>query len=722
MSKFFQHVLCCVLLCLLANVTSAQERTVITKIGRGQARSIENYFDTSLAPFYHGVASGDPLQDAVIIWTRVTANQKAVPVKWSVSLQPNMSQVISSGTTITNEEADYTVKIDVRNLAANQTYYYQFEALGRKSIIGKTRTAPAGNVSNVRFGVVSCSNYQNGYFNAYNELAKRTDIDAVIHLGDYIYEYESGGYGYSKSLGRGHVPANEIVTLNDYRIRYSYYRLDPMLRNLHQQHPFILVWDDHEFANDANKYGAENHSPSKEGSWEARKRNAHKAYFEWLPVRANSIEEYRLYRDFSYGNLADLLMLDTRIEGRGESVASGERFQSISEKDLKAKVKAYIETHPLNTKAEIKTALEFVMPYFIDKSMLSKEEEEFLLTSFTEVAFNFKNEGVRRPASDIDTQKLEALLQKSVKTNFLAERVNNKGTYTSILGKPQFDWLLNKLSQSKATWKLLGNQVMMMYYRGVPTKDAWDGYKEERAKIHEFVLNNNIDNVVVLTGDIHSTFAGNIEHNGKCVASEFVVPSVTSQNVDVVGNWAAKIAEWYTKSLNRHMKEVDLDPHGYYVLDVKEQRVQADWYYINDIKRPNSGQYFHKGFYVNKGRCGIHQASNPARATSASNYGAAPVEVTQIKEALSQNFVFLGLYPNPMEWEGNLHYIIQKPTDMSAALYDLQGKKVKSLVLDKHHEAGVYNISFEVTGLSKGHYLMKITVGTQVVTRQMVVR
>ena len=204
------------------------------------------------------MASGDPLKDAVIIWTRVTTNQPDVNVTWKVATNTSMTNVVQQGIIVTDERKDYTVKVDVRSLQPNTTYYFQFEALGKKSEIGKTRTSPTGNVSNVRFGVVSCSNYQNGYFNAYEELADRTDIDAVIHLGDYIYEYETGGYGYSDEVGRGHLPNNEIVTLSDYRVRYSYYRLDPMLRKLHQQHPFILIWDDHEFSNDANKFGAEN--------------------------------------------------------------------------------------------------------------------------------------------------------------------------------------------------------------------------------------------------------------------------------------------------------------------------------------------------------------------------------------------------------------------------------------------------------------------------------
>ncbi len=187
----------------------AQEiKTVLTKIERSVGSgNVENIFDNNLEPFYHGVASGDPLEDAVIIWTRVTTNDDSVIVNWKVATDAAMTQIVKEGEVETGQNKDYTVKVDVTGLSAFKTYYYQFEALEAKSIIGRTRTTPKKNelVDNLRFAVVSCSNYQSGYFNAYNQIAERNDIDAVIHLGDYIYEYETGGYGYSDEVGRVHV-------------------------------------------------------------------------------------------------------------------------------------------------------------------------------------------------------------------------------------------------------------------------------------------------------------------------------------------------------------------------------------------------------------------------------------------------------------------------------------------------------------------------------------
>ncbi|WP_435262086.1 alkaline phosphatase D family protein [Tenacibaculum sp. nBUS_03] len=726
----FKNITYTIIVILLA-ITSvnSQEEGVLTKIGRSlKNEKIEDYFDTSLAPFYHGVASGDPLKDAVVIWTRITTNKEAVRVNWKLATDVEFKNIIKQGSVITNDEVDYTVKVDVRDLQSNTSYYYQFDALGKKSIIGKTRTSPTGNVSNVRFGVVSCSNYQEGYFNAYKELAKRNDIDAVIHLGDYIYEYESGGYGYSQSVGRGHLPKNEIITLNDYRVRYSYYRLDPMLREIHQQHPFILIWDDHEFANDADKFGAENHSEPKEGSWEVRKNNAHKAYFEWQPVRANSIEEYRLYRSFSYGNLADLLMLDTRIEGRGETLTNREiiaKEKKISKPDekLKEKVEEILKTRTIETPEEIKKVLEEIIPYFLETSKLTSSENEFVVDEITNLVYSYKTFGKRRLNSNMYEEKLVSLLEKSIKKNDLQLKEKLAGrssSYKSILGKPQFDWLLNKLSTSNATWKIIGNQVMMMFYKGVPTNDAWDGFIEERAKIYEHIATNNIDNIVVLTGDIHSTYIGNTMYNNKCVASEFIVPSVTSKNLD---NSLAATAEWYTKILNKHMKDVNLTEHGYYILDVKKNKVQADWYFMNDITKPNTGQYHYKSYYVNKGVCGVNFTNVVSKKSDDKNYGDnVGYKLENNKNTIEEAFVVLGVYPNPMTSQGNIHYLVQKESIISAELFSITGVKIKSLVENKKHTKGIYNIGFNVHQISKGTYVIKISSGNQNHTKKIIIK
>jgi len=277
--------------------------------------------ETCLAPFYHGVASGDPMADKVIIWTRVTpdtVSSDPIIVSWQMATDTGMTNVVGSGSLITSNVADYTVKVDVTNLNANTWYYYEFECNGKKSPRGRTRTAPQTGADSLRFAIVSCANLEAGFFNAYKVLLNRADFDAVICLGDYIYEYESGGYSPNATANRQWLPSNEILSLSDYRERYSTYHLDEDLRRLHQQFPFINIWDDHETANDAWMNGAENHTSASEGPFAVRKANAKQAYFEWLPIRqqAGVTDPYQIFRKLTYGNLVDFIMLDTRLHGR----------------------------------------------------------------------------------------------------------------------------------------------------------------------------------------------------------------------------------------------------------------------------------------------------------------------------------------------------------------------------------------------------------------------
>jgi len=270
--------------------------------------------------FLHGVASGDPLQDRVIIWTRVSTSAASAEVSWQFSVTPNFEQLIASGTLLTDASRDYTVKVDVTGLSSDTHYYYLFMCDGQVSMTGRTRTLPAGKPEEFALAVVSCSNLPQGYFNVYRAVANRDDVDVVLHLGDYIYEYANGEYGDGTALGRLPRPLTECLQLDDYRQRYACYREDEDLMAVHARHPFILVWDDHEFANNAWLKGAENHSDD-EGAWPARRDAAIQAYFEWLPIRETvSDRQRRIYRSFQVGDLFDLIMLDTRMIGRTEQI------------------------------------------------------------------------------------------------------------------------------------------------------------------------------------------------------------------------------------------------------------------------------------------------------------------------------------------------------------------------------------------------------------------
>jgi alkaline phosphatase D len=273
--------------------------------------------------FRHGVASGDPLTDRVILWTRVTAAARAdVAVRWQIAADRDFRRVVDQGVVTALPARDHTVKVDAHGLEPGRTYYYRFETGGDVSPTGRTRTLPEGDVGRLRLAVASCSNYPFGYFNAYRHIAARGDLDLVLHLGDYLYEYAPRTYGDGVALGREHYPPHEIVSLADYRARHAQYKSDVDLQEAHRQHPWICVWDDHEIANDAWRDGAQNHNPDEgEGDWPTRRAAAIRAYHEWLPIREQpGATGPHIYRSFRLGNLAHLIMLDTRLHGRTRQV------------------------------------------------------------------------------------------------------------------------------------------------------------------------------------------------------------------------------------------------------------------------------------------------------------------------------------------------------------------------------------------------------------------
>ncbi len=262
----------------------------------------ENHF-----PF--GVASGDPRPDRVLLWTKFVPNAigETVRLQWEIATDTLLTNIVAQGLVATDSSSAFTAMVEPSELAPGTTYFYRFRSVDREdeSPIGRTRTAPE-NPETLRFAVVSCSEYNERYYNGYALIAQRNDLDAVIHLGDYIYE------GAGKQQGeRKHIPPREIVSLRDYRSRYAQYRLDPDLAELHRLHPVIAIWDDHEFANDSHREGAQQHRKN-QGDWEVRKNIARQAWFEWLPTM--TYREETIVRSFNYGGLADLFMIDGRLQ------------------------------------------------------------------------------------------------------------------------------------------------------------------------------------------------------------------------------------------------------------------------------------------------------------------------------------------------------------------------------------------------------------------------
>ena len=331
--------------------------------------TVSSLYDPERKPFYHGVASGDPLADRVIIWTRVTPDDSLLSVKvdWQISENAQFEPVSKEGSLLTSPDDDYTVKVDVDGLQPNHYYYYRFTALDQTSPAGRTKTLPAGSVESLKFAVVSCSNWQHGYFNAYGRIAKK-ELDVVLHLGDYIYEY---GVNNARNVDRRHLPEHEIISLADYRTRYSQYHLDDGLREMRRQHPIITIWDDHEVANDTYVDGAQNHQPEQEGDFAARKAVARKAYYEWIPIRDGD----QLYRAFKFGNLAELIMLDERLAGKTKPAAGvSDPIYGMEDRSMLGKDQlSWLESQLKNTTTTWKVIGNQVMFSDLDRSAVTPD-------------------------------------------------------------------------------------------------------------------------------------------------------------------------------------------------------------------------------------------------------------------------------------------------------------------------------------------------------------
>jgi alkaline phosphatase D len=266
--------------------------------------------------FRHAVASGDPLQDRVVIWTRVTTDdERPVDLRWTLARDPDLSDVVASGTVTATAEADHTAKADVAGLEPDRHYWYAFEAAGERSPVARTRTLPE-RTDHLRFAMVSCAKFNAGFFNAYARIAERDDVQFLLHLGDYIYEASENppaSQTKSRDIGRPFEPRNECVTLTDYRTRYAQYHADPDIQALHLAHPLIATVDDHELADGAWRGGSTEHHPDRDGPWEERKAGAFRARWEWMPYRQpDPADPLRVWRSVDLGGLADLFLIDTR--------------------------------------------------------------------------------------------------------------------------------------------------------------------------------------------------------------------------------------------------------------------------------------------------------------------------------------------------------------------------------------------------------------------------
>ncbi|CAH0990059.1 Phospholipase D [Sinobacterium norvegicum] len=519
--------------------------------------------DDNNVSFAQGVASGDPLADSVILWTRALPNDTdaVVTVDWEVATDSGFDDLIHNGSTTTDGSKDFTVKIDVQNLSSGTVYYYRFRANGTTSAEGTTKTLPEGSLEQAKLAVVSCANFPAGYFHAYGEIAALDDIDAVLHLGDYIYEYADGDYATedAEALGRQFAAGNagECIELDDYRNRYAHYRGDENLQALHRKQPFITIWDDHEVANDSWREGAENHNPEAgEGEYLDRKLAALQAWFEWMPVRpASEGDEEIIYRSFEFGDLLSLHMLDTRIIGRDEQIDYTDyQLDDYNAPDL-ARFNSDVQSS--------------------DRTLLGATQLNWLQTAMqtSSATWQVLGQQVLMGKLTLPVELQSQILDPNPDTLFPA--------FIELAGLKQ-RYIDGDVTLTQDEIKRVTTVVPY-------NLDAWDGYDGEREAIYATAKDSG-KNLVVLAGDSHNAWANDlVNNNGDTVGVEFATASVSSPGLeeylslgDDLG--VAGVTEGLLKTLADDLRYVNVAQRGFVITTFTPDEATSEWFFIDTVK------------------------------------------------------------------------------------------------------------------------------------------
>ncbi len=537
--------------------------------------------------FEHGVASGDPTESSVILWTRVSRTNfrdihddeqlsgiADANVSWRVATDESFTNVVNSGSTTVGSETDFTLKVDAQNLQSNTKYFYQFTVGPNSSVVGKTKTLPSGTVDRVKLAVVSCSNYASGYFNVYKEIAQMGDLDAVIHLGDYIYEYADSGYGSLRKLE----PTHELINLADYRMRHALHKKDSNSQQMHASLPMIAVWDDHEVANDTWISGAENHDATTEGNFAARKASAIKAYFEWMPIRlVTPGVDSRVYRQFKFGDLVNLLMLDTRQAGRDQQLSYASFLTADGSFDAEKFQTELASTTRTMLGAEQKT--------WLKESLSSSIETWQVLGSQVLMMKNNLPSAVLLP--DPLAPLVEFTEYGQIATAFQ--------TYSFFLGNG-FDNDKDSMlaaGLTKEQWQLATNPEKTKYldtsaYPFIPYNlDAWDGYYYEREEIYATskALNKNL---IVLSGDTHNAWAGRlVDQSKEVVGIQYATASVSAPGFDSTLNYdlqTVRATEPGVVQIVDDLDYINMREKGVMVVTFTPEAAQAEWKFISTVE------------------------------------------------------------------------------------------------------------------------------------------
>jgi alkaline phosphatase D len=486
-----------------------------SKIARSQPRFASD-------PFALGVASGDPVADGFVLWTRLAPDPlngggmapEAVPVRWEVARDPRFLDIARRGETLAAPELGHSVHVDVTGLEPDRWYYYRFIAGGEASPTGRTRTFPSIGTpaDRLRFAFASCQHYGQGYFTAY-EAMMEDDLDLIVHLGDYIYESDWG------PKVRFHL--SEPISLEQYRNQHALYKSDRSLQAAHAWHPFAVTWDDHEVDNDYAAEHAEDQTPVE--AFLQRRAAAYQAYYEHMPLRRTALPvgpNMTVYTALAFGDLASFMMLDNR---------------------------------------------------------------------------QYRSDHACQGSEDFGGQLLEDCAEREQEDR-------------SMLGTEQERWLRGQLSDTRARWKVVGQQMLMAQLEQKAGEgegwwsDGWDGYPAGRQRILSQIAEQKIENVVVIGGDIHSFWVADLKQDfgdsaSPTVATEFVGTSVTSEGVpyDVFNGFLPE---------NPHIRFFESRERGYVLVDVSPDLWRTDLRVVDTITQPEASTRTLGSYAIERGKAG----------------------------------------------------------------------------------------------------------------------
>ncbi|WP_298161005.1 alkaline phosphatase D family protein [Brevundimonas sp.] len=532
---------------------SIDRRSLLGLIGAGSvaAPAFAAPKPAQAVAFLHGVASGDPTTSGAVFWTRVTpadASGADIEVTLEVARDAAFAGIVQTSAGLRAQATrDFTVKhdLDGQGLEPGSEYFYRFTAGEVTSPVGRVRTLPVGATADVALGVVSCQLYPGGLFNAYDALSKEPRLDAVVHLGDYIYEYgaEPDDYGIATgaALSRIPQPPHEILTLDDYRLRHAQYKSDPDLQAAHARAAFICVWDDHEVANDAWSMGAENHTDATEGDYSARKAVALRAYYEWMPIREPraGLDPETINRSFEFGDLATLAMVETRLMARNRQ-----------------------------------------LDYAIDMPVVNGAPDL--------VAFNATlNAPDRDLLGDAQRNWLKSVLAASKAANKPWQVLGNQVVMARVMGpdvtkiasEAQIEGMIGGLPDEVRTGL---RQMIQLYKLGVPFGlDSWDGYPAGRERLYAAFKEAGVQ-PIVLAGDSHAYWVNDLKDAaGERRAVEFGTSAISSPSP---GDAVAPLPLGPLLSANNdEVVFCDQTAKGYILLTLTPERAEAKLQTVSTI-------------------------------------------------------------------------------------------------------------------------------------------